>query len=72
MFWIKLVLAALIDYAKYTVSTSMTELPAPLILHCDGIRTQTQFPQKKQEPFHLYSVLDKTGYKRGEGDPYLL
>jgi len=37
----------LIDYTKHAVSTTMTELPAPLILHCDGIRTQTQFPQRK-------------------------
>ena len=42
-------LIALIDYTKRAVSTSMTELPTPLILHCDDIRTQTQFPQERQE-----------------------
>ena len=42
-----IVLVVLIDYTKHAVSTTMTELPAPLILHCDGIRTQTQFPQRK-------------------------
>ena len=61
-----------VDYTKHMLLASITGSPAPLISRCDGIRTQTRFPQKKQEPFHLYLVLDKTGYKRGEGDPYLL
>ena len=46
---VNVVLAVGVDYTKYMLSTSMTGSPAPFISYCDGIRTQTQFLQKKQE-----------------------